>query len=154
MPPRDPAHSVGFLMHEVSRLMRRDFNRRVQSLGLTQAQARAIAHLSRNEGINQAALAEILEIQPISLARLIDRLAGAGWVERRPDPRDRRAVQLHLTEKAGPILAEMWDLAAETRELAMAAIPEARRDALIATLQDMKRNLTEAEARQEGADAA
>ena len=79
-------------------------DRRLQSLGLTQAQWRAIVHLSRSEGMTQATLAESLEIQPITLTRLIDRMESAGWVERRTHPLDRRAVQLYLTPQSQPIL--------------------------------------------------
>jgi MarR family transcriptional regulator for hemolysin len=141
----DPERSIGFLVHDVSRLLRRNFNRRVQALGLTQTQWRAIAQLSRNEGINQATLADFMEVQPITLARLIDRIEAAGWVERRPDPTDRRAVQLYLTDKAQPILALMHERAAETRERAMAGLPSDVRETLIETLRHMKRNLVEAD---------
>src|SRR3546814_4821449 len=89
----DPDRSLGFLLNDVSRLMRRNLNRRVQALGLTQSQWRALAYLSRQEGINQVTLADTLEVQPITLARLIDRLEAAGWVERRRHPSDRRAVR-------------------------------------------------------------
>jgi DNA-binding MarR family transcriptional regulator len=104
---RDPKRSLGFLLTETARLIRRNFDRRVQPLGLTQTQWRAIAHLKHNEGIKQATLAEILEVQPITLARLIDRMERDGWVERRPDPNDRRAVQLFLTDKVEPVVAQM-----------------------------------------------
>lgn len=140
-PTQDPERSLGFLMHDVSRLMRRNFNRRVRTLGLTQSQWQTLAHLSRNEGINQAPLAEIMEIQPITLARLIDRLEAAGLVERRPDLRDRRAVRLYLTDKAQPLLSQMWALAAETRALAMADLPAGTLERLLDALQHMRRNL-------------
>ena len=143
----DPERSVGFLVHDVSRLLRRNFNRRVQALGLTQTQWRAIAQLSRDEGINQATLADLMEVQPITIARLIDRIEAAGWVERRPDPTDRRAVQLYLTDKAQPILALMQERASETRERAMAGLLPNVRETLIDTLRHMKRNLVEAEAK-------
>lgn len=139
----DPDRSLGFLLNDVSRLMRRNLNRRVQALGLTQSQWRALAYLSRQEGINQATLADTLEVQPITLARLIDRLEAAGWVERRRHPSDRRAVRLFLTEKAQPVLSEMWDLASETREEAIAGMPAELRDQLIKALCHMKRNLIE-----------
>lgn len=137
---------LGFLLNDVSRLIRRNFNRRVEALGLTQVQWRAIAHLWRNQGINQAALADILEVQPISLTRLIDRLAASGWVERRPDPRDRRAVRLVLTAKAQPILAKIEVIAGEIREQALAGLPENRRKLLSEMLLSMKRSLLAAEA--------
>ena len=109
----DPDRSLGVLISDVARLLRRNFDRRLQSLGLTQAQWRAIVHVSRTEGMNQVALAECLEAQPITVARLIDRMESAGWIERRNDPLDRRAVQLFLTPKCQPILEEIHARAAE-----------------------------------------
>ncbi len=142
----DSEPGLGFLLNDVSRLIRRNFNRRVEALGLTQVQWRAIAHLSRNQGINHAALAEILEVQPISLTRLIDRLAAAGWVERRPDPLDRRAVRLFLTAKAQPTLEKIEILAGEIREQALAGLSESKRKLLSEMLLAMKRSLLAAEA--------
>jgi MarR family transcriptional regulator for hemolysin len=141
----DPEQSVGFLLHDVARLLRQNFNRRAQALGLSQAQWRALAHLSRQEGINQVTLAERLEIQPITLARLIDRLQEADLVERRPDRDDRRAFRLYLTPTAQPLLAMMWSLAGETREEAMTGVPAERRRMLVEALQQMKQNLIAAE---------
>ena len=80
---------------------------------------------------DQAALADVLEMQPISIARLIDRMEASGWVERRRHPADRRAVQLFLKPKAGPILDRMWDLAAETRGEALRGISEKDRETLL-----------------------
>ena len=88
--PDELKRSFGFLLHDVSRLLRTSFDRHARTIGLTRAQWRVLAHLSRNEGIKQVGLADILEIQPITLARLLDRLGADGWVERRPDPSDRR----------------------------------------------------------------
>ena len=144
--PYDPERSLGFLMNDVTRLMRRSFNRRAQALGLTQAQWRAIAQLSRHEGIRQAALADILEVQPITLGRLIDRLQEAGLVERRADPTDRRAVQLYLTTKAEPVVQQICTFAREVQEQAMAGLSEERRDALLDALKHLKSHLSEAEA--------
>src|SRR3546814_7154100 len=101
---RDPDQSIGFLLSDVARLLRRNFTRRAQYLGLSQAQWQALAHLARREGVNQATLAESLEIQPVTLARLVDRLQEKGLVERRPDPADRRAFCLYLTPAAAPLL--------------------------------------------------
>ncbi len=106
-------HGIGFLIGDSSRMLRRIFNERITPLGLTQAQWRALVHLSRNEGLNQVSLAELLEVQPITVARLIDKLVAAGLVERRPDPNDRRAQRLFLTEQATPVLDRIWDIAAE-----------------------------------------
>jgi MarR family transcriptional regulator for hemolysin len=142
--PRD-SDSIGFLLADVSRLLRRDFDRRVRSLSLTQVQWRAIAHLLREEGIRQTVLAERLEIAPITLGRLIDRLEAAGWVTRAPDPGDRRASLLHLTPKAEPILDEMRAHAKEALEDAMAGVPLADRRQLVKTLERIKQNLSECE---------
>jgi DNA-binding MarR family transcriptional regulator len=141
----DPDRSVGFLINDVARLLRRNFNRRVQTLGLTQAQWRAVVHLSRNEGMTQVELADCLEIQPITLTRLIDRMEAAGWVERRNHPLDRRAMQLYLTPKSEPILEEMHALAADTVATAVAGMPASGQKQLIEDLQHMKRNLAAAE---------
>lgn len=141
----DPQQSVGVLLIEVARLLRRNFNRRAQGLGPTQTQWQALAHLSRNPGINQTCLADLLEVQPITLARLIDRLEAAGWVERRPDPGDRRAQRLYLTVKAEPLLDDMRALAAETREEAMHGLRDPERRQLIEALKTIKGNLVRAE---------
>jgi MarR family transcriptional regulator for hemolysin len=147
MPPSSiPEQSIGFLLADVSRLLRRDFDRRVRSLELTQAQWRAIAHLARGDGIRQAALAESLEVKPITLTRLIDRLEAAGWVRRTADPEDRRASLLYLTPKAQPILDQMWARADEARADLLAGVPDSAQDLLVRTLVTMKQNLSEAEA--------
>ena len=145
MPVHDPDQSIGFLINDVARLLRRNFDRRVRPLDLSQAQWQALAYLSRQEGVNQITLAESLEIQPITLARLIDRLQEAGWVERRPDPADRRAFKLYLTPMAQPLLSQMWSIAMETREDALSGLSVAARSDLIATLRTVKSNLLAAE---------
>ena len=89
------------------------------TLGLTRAQWRVLAQLRRRQGINQTALAEILEIETITLGRHIDRLADKGWVERRADPADRRAWRLYLDDKAQPVLDELRTLSEATRDEAL-----------------------------------
>ena len=141
----DPDSSIGFLVGDVARLLRRNFNRRAQALGLSQAQWRALAYLSRQQGVSQASLADRLEIQPITLVRLLDRLQAAGLVTRRPDPHDRRAFRLYLTDRAQPLLARMWSIAAQTREQALAGMPIQRQRMLIKSLQHLRQNLLQAE---------
>ena len=138
----EPRHSIGFLVGDVSRLLRRCFDRRVQPLGLTQAQWRAILHLSVDEGLKQAELAARLDVTPISLGRLVDRMQVAGWIERRPDPSDRRASRLYLTEKAQPILEGMRRHAAETLDEALAGFSTECRETLRKALLQMKENLS------------
>ena len=137
-----PQLTLGFALADAARLLRRNFNRRVQSLGLTQAQWLLLARVARHEGARQAQLAEILEMQPISVARLIDRMEAAGWVERRPDPNDRRAVNLYLTKKAEPILDEMWGRAEETQKLALAGLSPATKEEVMRALDTIRQNLT------------
>jgi DNA-binding MarR family transcriptional regulator len=137
----DPDRNVGFLLHDVSRLLRKRFDRRARALGLTRAQWRVLAHLAPRQGINQTALAEILEVENITLGRHIDRLEETAWVERRPDPDDRRVWRLFLTDKSRPILDQMEVLAVETQEEAMASLSDNERHRLMALLLSMKRNM-------------
>jgi DNA-binding MarR family transcriptional regulator len=138
-----PSRTLGFVLNDVARLMRKRFEQRARAaaLGLTRAQAAVLANLARQEGINQAALAQFLELEPITLARLLDRLQAAGLVERRPDPKDRRAHLLYLTEAAYPLLDRIFALAAEVREDALAGVAAADRDRLIDLLIEIKANL-------------
>ena len=109
--------SFGYLVHDVARLFARRFNQRaLLLLGLSRSQCRILAYLARYEGINQAGLADLLEIKAMTLVRQIDRMEADGWIARRPDPQDRRARRLVLTEKARPILARITDLSAEIRQ--------------------------------------
>ena len=101
---RPPVFTIGMEVVELSREMSRYVQARARAAGYTHEQWRALWYLDRNSGISQACLAEMLDIQPISLTRTLDRMAGAGLIERRPDPRDRRAQQLFLTPQAEPII--------------------------------------------------
>ena len=136
-----PGRTLGFLLHDVARLLRKRFEQKARGLGLTRAQWQVLAHLAHREGIHQGALAEILEIEPITLVRILDRLQAAGLVERRAHPKDRRCWQLYLTPKAHPLLVEIRALGAETREEALAGISDEDRERLVGTLLDMKANL-------------
>src|SRR5215471_8953186 len=142
----DPDRSLGVLIIDVARSLRRSFDRRLESLGLTQAQWRALVNIARTEGMSQTALAECLEIQPITVGRLIDRMESAGWVERRGHPADRRAVQLYLTAKCQPILYEIDARANEMMAESFASVPAAVQKQLFETLQRIKHNLVTADA--------
>lgn len=139
---KNTEHSFGFLILDTARLMRRNFNRDIQDLNITQAQWQILFHISRNDGIRQAQLADTLEMQPISVARLIDRMQSAGWVRRSPDPNDRRAVNLHLEEKAEGVLDLLRERAIGTREKILRGISEAEQMQLLDILQRMRTNLT------------
>lgn len=142
---RNPERSLGFLLHDVSRLLRKRFDRRARAIGLGRAQWSVLAHLSRKEGINQAALADILEIEPITLVHQLDRLEDAGWIERRLDAADRRVRLLHITPGGRKILEKMHDLGAEVRAEALGGVSTAEHEALIDTLLKIKGNLSERE---------
>ena len=111
----DRLRNFGFLIRDVSRLYGRHFERRARDLELTLAQCKVLAHLSRNEGISQARLAELTETDPMTLVRTLDRMQQDHWIERRPDPADRRAHRLYLCEEAKPVLARMWKIADQAR---------------------------------------
>ncbi len=140
---KDTASTLGFLFSDIARLLRRNMDRRLQALGMTQAQWRAIARLARNEGMTQVDLAEGLETQPITVTRLVDRMEKAGWVERRAHPHDRRAVRLFLTPRSQPILAEMHARAAETMSEALRGV--AAHKELLDTLDHIKQNLNDSD---------
>jgi len=138
--------SLGFLLADTSRLIRKRFDRRTRELDLTRAQWRVLAQLRRREGINQSALAEILEIENITLGRHIDRLEEKGYVERRPDPKDRRMWRLFLKAEVQPIMDELKEISLLTREEVMAGIPAEDRERFIDTLLHIKANVTAKEA--------
>lgn len=98
---------LGYRMADNSRLLRRLFDARVRDLGLTAVQARLLLALDRNPRCNQGFYAERLEVEPITLTRIVDRMESAGWIERKADPDDRRARILHLTGKARSIVAQV-----------------------------------------------
>lgn len=134
--------SLGFLLADVSRLVRRRFDSRASGLGLTRAQWRVLAQLRRREGINQTALAEIMEIEPISLGRHIDRLVEKDFVERRPDPRDRRAWRLYLKPEVQPVLDRLRGMSNTTRKEALQDISQEDAEHLIDLLIKIKGNMT------------
>jgi DNA-binding MarR family transcriptional regulator len=140
----NPELNVGFLLHDVSRLMRASFDQRAQALGLTRAQWRVLVHLGPRQGINQSALADILELDAVTMGRHVDRLERDGWLERRADPGDRRAWRLYLTEAAQPTLDRMERIATEMQAAALEGISPADRERLIATLGRIKANLAPA----------
>ena len=141
-PINQPPPSVGFLLHDVARLLRKRFEQNARSLGLTRSQWQVLAYLDKNEGIQQGGLAELLEVEPITVGRIVDKLQACGLVERRAHPTDRRIWLLFLKPEAGPKLAEMREIGDLTRTEAFGDIAEERRAQLLALLGSMKTNLT------------
>ena len=132
----------GLDIAETARLMRRDFDRRSSVLGVTRAQCRVLLSLSRRGGLRQVELAEILDVEPITLCRMIDRLEEAGLVERRRDEVDRRAWNIHLTDKAGPLIAAIYVLGDQCNSLALTGISEADQAFARDILARIRSNLT------------
>jgi DNA-binding MarR family transcriptional regulator len=139
----DLNRSFGFVLHETARLLTKRYDQRAKFLGMTRAQIQLLAYLVYHEGINQAGLAELLEIEPISLARLIDRMEQAGWVERRSDPKDRRAWLLYVTEKTKPVFAKMIEVGQDVRAEALQGLTPQERDQILELLLRVRRNLSE-----------
>jgi MarR family transcriptional regulator, transcriptional regulator for hemolysin len=135
--------SFGFVLHETARLLSKRYDQRAKSLGLTRAQIQLLAYLVYHEGINQTGLADLIEIEPISLARLIDRMEQAGWVERRPDPHDRRAWLLYITEKAKPVFAEMVKIGRAVRDEALTGFSPHESEQVMELLLRVRRNLSD-----------
>jgi MarR family transcriptional regulator for hemolysin len=143
--PETPAlqPNVGALLHDVARLIRRRFERRARQTGLpiTRQQARALLLIARHEGLSQAAIATMLDIEPIALVRLLDRLHEEGLVERRLHPTDRRVRTLWLTPLGWTVVDRILAINAQIREEACAGLNPAAREGLLQTLDHLKSNL-------------
>src|SRR5260370_14729360 len=145
--PARPQPNVGALMHDVARLMRRRFERRARQtgLGITRQQARALLSIARNEGLSQAAIATLLDIEPIALVRLLDRLHEEGLVERRLHPTDRRVRTLWLTPLGWRVVDRVLAINREIRDEACARLRPAARRAMVRAPDHIKDNLLLAE---------
>ncbi len=144
--------SLGFLVSDVSRLMRKRFDERARQIGATRAQWKTLLTLSRNEGLNQGALADRLEVEPITLCRMIDRLEESGLVERRRDPADRRAWRIYLTDAAKPVLSQLREFADGMLAEAFEGFSEADQAALSDHLTRIRTNLSHTETENEAAN--
>jgi MarR family transcriptional regulator for hemolysin len=118
------ARELGFALNDVARLLRTYSDQRARQLGTTRAQWAVLSRLQRCEGVNQSELAEALDLAPITLGRLVDKLTSAGLVERRNDATDRRAHRLYLTEKALPKLKVLGALAEDVMGKALSGLDE------------------------------
>ena len=136
--------SLAWEIGETAHALRRAFDRRAAELGVTRAQWRVLAHLGRTPGLRQVDLAERMDIEPITLCRIVDRLEEGTLVERRRDPQDRRAWQLFLTAKAEPLLERLHKLAAKMADEAFDGLEPASLQAIRAALSQIRSNLSEA----------
>jgi MarR family transcriptional regulator for hemolysin len=131
----------GFLINDVARMIRTFADQEARRYGMTRAQWAVLARLEQNEGIKQAELAEMLDVQPITLTRLVDRLCDNGLIERRPDPNDRRAKRLFLTPQAKPVMDRLDTIATGMMSDVLAGIDSAKVKSLIKELGTAKDNL-------------
>ena len=128
-------------LHDVTRLLRKHFDRRAAAFGLTRAQWRLLKAIHREEGQTQAALADALEMEPIAVGRVIDRLAHGDFIERRADPADRRCWRLHLTARAHAVANDMEVIAQQLRDDSVKGIAPADLKVFLQVLSYLRRNL-------------
>lgn len=134
--------SIAFLLNDTARLYRRAFNARVREDGFTALQWRLMLYLRRAPAIRQGPLAELIEVEPITLSRMIDRLQESGFVERRADPHDRRAWQLYLTDKAMELLEYMRPISEELDAMALNGLTQAEQETLFRLAGRVHQNLS------------
>lgn len=133
---------LGFLIHDAARLMRRCFEQRGSEFGLSAAQWRLLVRLVKEEGVAQARLAELLEIEPISVSRLLDRMEEGGWIERRQGTSDRRIRMVFPTDKAREAFSKVKAVAGEVYDQAMAGLSPEERLATVHALRTIVDNLS------------
>ncbi|HZP19437.1 MAG TPA: MarR family transcriptional regulator [Bauldia sp.] len=142
-----PAKGLGLLVHDVARLLRRRIDQKAQSIGLTSAQWRVLSAIARAEFRNeeapkQAGIAEEMDLEPITLSRLVDRMETAGLIERRPDPNDRRAHRLFLKDAARPLVSSFREVATECINTALAGVSNREVEEVVAILTRVRANLS------------
>ncbi len=141
MPPLSPKREFAFLLNDVARLLRTYANYRAAQFGITRAQWAVLVRIDREEGLNQSELADTLDLQPITLTRLLDKLCDSGLIERRPDPDDRRAKRLFLMPAARPLLEQLRVLGEETMAEALSGVDRASINQMVGELSTVKENL-------------
>jgi MarR family transcriptional regulator, transcriptional regulator for hemolysin len=146
-------NTFGFLVTDVPRLLRKIFDRRAERFDLTRAQWRALKRVHYSEGLTQNELAEVLEMEPIAVGRVIDRLQKAGFIERRADPNDRRCWRLHLKPKAHNVVDDMEQISDELVKQAQRGISAADMKIMLDVLNRMKHNLVALDRAKEGVPA-
>lgn len=150
MPEQPIKREIAFTIMDVARMLRTYGDQRARHFGISRAQWAVLVRLDRTEGLKQSELAEILDLQPISLTRLLDRLAENDLIERRPDPNDRRANRLYLTPAARPLLEQLAELGSELMDDVLAGLSDKSNERLLQDLNAIKDNLRAAIGRQPG----
>lgn len=138
----DRLRNFGFLIKTLERLYKKRFETLAQEHSLTLPQCKVLFNLARNEGISQKRLAELAEVEPMTLVRILDRMEADGWMERRPDPVDRRARSLYLTAAASPVLEQIDKVSAQMRAEALHGLSADERTQLMKLLERVHANMT------------
>lgn len=154
MLPRSLNREFAFSLNDVARMLRTYADHKASQFGITRAQWVVLVRLDRFEGLKQSELAEMLDLQPISLTRLLDRLCDSGLIERRSDPNDRRAKRLFLTPAARPLLERLGGLGDELMATALAGVDRENVEKMVAQLAIVKENLRQAIAQKNAAGTA
>jgi len=154
MLPRSLNREFAFIINDVARMLRTYADYRAGQFGVTRAQWAVLVRLDRFEGLKQSELAEMLDLQPITLTRLLDRLCDSGLIERRSDPNDRRAKRLFLTAAARPLLERLGALGEDMMAGTLAGVPRESVEQIVAQLAVVKENLRQAIAQRGAAGAA
>jgi MarR family transcriptional regulator for hemolysin len=141
MPPVSQKREFAFLLNDVARLLKTYADHKAAQFGMTRAQWAVLKRLDRCEGLKQSEIAEMLDLQPISLTRLLDKLSDSGLIERRSDAADRRAKRLYLTPAARPLLDQLDALGEETMTAALAGVEPGRIEQILADLGTVRDNL-------------
>ncbi len=148
----DRTENFGLLLHDTARLLRKQFEARGREMGLSSAQWRLLVRLWREGEATQARLADLMEVEPISVSRLVDRMVVAGWIERRPHPTDRRTNLIVPTARALRARDAIKEMAGEIYEAAMTGLTTQDRRQLMAMLTQVEANLSRTENEHSGAD--
>jgi MarR family transcriptional regulator for hemolysin len=144
MPRRSNNREFAFILNDVARLLRTYADQKARKIGMTRAQWAVLVRLDRTQGLKQCELADILDVQPITLTRQLDRLCHNGLIERRADPTDRRVKRLYLTPAAKPLLDRLGDLGEELLGTALAKLDAAAVNQMLKHLSLVKENLRQA----------
>jgi DNA-binding MarR family transcriptional regulator len=141
----DRLRNFGFLLKDLSRRYVQRFEVRARDISLNLPQCKVLVRLEKNEGVSQARLAELAEVDAMTMVRILDRMEADELLERRPDPADRRARCLYLTPKAKPLLEQIWRMSEATRAEVFAGIGKSDRDILMTVLERIHDNLSRLE---------
>src|SRR6478735_3761360 len=136
-----PSRQLAFLLSDLARLLKTYVDQQARQFGMTRAQWQVLSRLERSEGLKQTELAELLDLQPITLTRLVDRLCANGLIERRADPDDRRAKRLYLTPQARPLMDRLAELGQDMMKTVLGGFDLATVERMILELSHTKENL-------------